>query len=520
MYPILTAAQIREADAYTIANEPIASIDLMERAAAACVEWITKKYHPHSSQKIIIVCGQGNNGGDGLAIARMLSKEKYNVKVFIIKLKEHGSEDFEINLRKLKNTKIEILVDAHPTTENFFEDCTVIIDAIFGTGLTKPVDGIVAEVIHRMNCSGKKIISIDMPSGLFAEGHNVHCNERNTVMAAHTLTFQVPKLSLLLPDSGKFAGEFEILDIGLDKNFIQSLNSKSFLLPEKHISLLPLARKKFEHKGNFGHTLIIAGSKGKAGAAILTAHACLRSGTGLVTVHVPDQLMPILQTALPEAMVSTDKHAECITSHPDLSKYNSIAVGPGIGTADDTANMLKLLIQNTQIPLVLDADALNILAVNKTWLSFLPPNSILTPHPGEFDRLFGKTSTHFERFELQKELSKKHNIIIVLKGAHTCICFPDGTAFFNNTGNPGMATAGSGDVLTGIIAGLYAQTQSTHFSAYAGVFIHGKAGDLAARKMGKNGMIASDIIQFLPQTIRYPHIDLSTQVNPDNESEQ
>lgn len=494
MIPVLTAAQIREADAFTIENEPILSVDLMERAARACFAWISEQFELETS--FTVVCGQGNNGGDGLAIARMLSEKGYDVEVCILKLRPGGSPDFETNLERLQNFRIHIMEQA--PAEGFFSDTKVIIDAIFGTGLNKPAEGIAAHVIHMMNTCGATIISVDIPSGLFSEGSNKHISDRNTVKANQTLTFQVPKLSLLLPDSGSFTGDFTILDIGLDKNYIETFESKIFLLPEDGFPFIPLQRKKFSHKGNFGHALLICGSKGKTGAAVLAAHACLRSGAGLVTVHVPNNSVSIIQTAIPEAMVSADPNPDYFTRLTDLSGFSATGIGPGIGTGKETANAFKLLIQNTVSPLVIDADALNILAENKTWLSFLPQGSILTPHPGEFERLFGKTESNFDRLELQKEMSFKYNIIIVLKGAHTAITLPDGKVYFNSTGNPGMATAGSGDVLTGIITGLLAQTNAPVFSSLAGVFLHGQAGDLAAEETGLHSLIAGDIIRFLP----------------------
>jgi ADP-dependent NAD(P)H-hydrate dehydratase / NAD(P)H-hydrate epimerase len=496
MIPVLTSAQIRKADDFTIKNEPVSSTDLMERAARACFELISEQFELKTS--FTVVCGQGNNGGDGLAIARMLSEKGYKTDVCILKLRPEGSPDFEINMKRLHEVQVPIHVFDKTPPGGFFTDNGILIDAIFGTGLNKPAEGIAANVIHMMNTSGATIISVDMPSGLFSEESNKHISERNTIRANHTLTFQVPKLSFLLPDSGSFTGDFTILDIGLDKQYIETAETKYHLLPKDFFPLTPLHRRKFSHKGHFGHALLIAGSKGKTGAAVLAAHACLRSGAGLVTVHVPNDSVSIIQTAIPEAMVIADKNSDFITKFPDLSPFSVTAIGPGIGTAKETADAFKLLIQNSTRPLVIDADAINILAENKTWLSFLPPGSVLTPHPGEFERLFGKTESNFDRLKLQQEMSFKYNIIIVLKGAHTSVSLPEGKVYFNSTGNAGMATAGSGDVLTGIITGLLVQTNAPVFSSLAGVFLHGKAGDLAAEQTGLHSLIAGDIIRFLP----------------------
>jgi NAD(P)H-hydrate epimerase len=500
MYPVLTAQQIRDADACTITKEPVSSVDLMERASLGCFQWLKNTYDTNIS--FVVVCGQGNNGGDGLAIARMLSTQGYEVDVFILKLRSKGSSDFETNLKRLKKTNARIIIDDKLPDKNFFSEGKVIIDAIFGTGLNKPAEGVSAGLIHLINSSVNRVISIDVPSGLFSEGSNVHANEKNTVMASHTLTFQVPKLSFLLPDSGQYTGDFTILDIGLDAEFISSLETKYFLLEKGRMPLYPLHRKKYSHKGNYGHVLILAGSKGKTGAAILAAKACLRSGAGLVTVHTPKDSVSIVQAALPEAMVSVDPHKDFITQLPDISMFSTIAVGPGTGTEKQTAAMLKLLIQEVKTPLVLDADALNIMAENKTWMSFLPPGTIITPHPGEFDRLFGKTDCHHNRLQLQQEMSLKYNIIILLKGAHTSMSFPGREVIFNSTGNPGMSTAGSGDVLTGVIAALASQTHSPAYAALTGVYIHGYAGDIAADKYGYQSMISGDITEYLHEAFR------------------
>ena len=502
---ILSSEEIRQADAYTIKNEPIRSIDLMERAAHECVKWMTCSpafLHKEKVAKprINIFCGLGNNGGDGLAIARLLSQKKFKVEVFIIRHSQKCSADFLANekrLKKIKNIKIQSITSASQLATLNIQPGTILIDAIFGTGLNKPVEGLAAEAIHFINQQKGFVISIDIPSGLFSDTNS--SGEKNAIVhAAHTLTFQTPKLAFLFPENEKFVGDFSVLNIGLDENFISSLPSRNYFVTARDIKKIVRTRNKFSHKGTFGHALIIAGSYGKMGACVLASRACLTAGAGLVTVHIPKCGYAILQTTNPEVMTETDSAENYISDNIKTEKYNAIGIGPGIGTEKETQNAFKALIQNSSVPLVIDADALNILSENKTWISFLPKNSILTPHPGEFRRLVGEADNSFENLKLQKEFSFKHGIYLVLKGAYTCITCPDGETFFNSTGNPGMATAGSGDVLTGIITGLIAQGYDPKKACVLGVYLHGLAGDTAAENLSEESLIARNIIQFLP----------------------
>ena len=494
---ILSAAQIREADQYTISHEPIASIDLMERAASACVEYILESNKPEAHY--IVVCGKGNNGGDGLAIARMLKHADQHVEVYIAEYIESSSSDFITNLGLLRN--IPTLTVHHINQVNEFiignDARTVIIDAIFGTGINKPTDGLVADVISTINKSGKPIIAIDVPSGLPVD--EPMTSKWNIIKASITLTFQQPKLSFLFPEGGEYVGELKVLDIGIDKKYIESAGSQYNFLQEKDISALLLPRQKFSHKGTFGHSLIISGSYGKMGAAVLSSHACLCSGTGLLTTHLPKCGYEIIQTSLPEAMVSIDSAAEHISTLPSLEPYTSIGIGPGIGKLPDTAQAVKLLIQSTPCPLVIDADALNIISENKTWLGFLPPRSILTPHPKEFDRLTEKHKDSWERLKSAQELAHKHCIIIVLKGAYTATVMPDKTVWFNSTGNPALAKGGSGDVLTGIITGLISRGYEPSDAAFLGVHLHGLAADLAVLDINPESLLASDVIAYISE---------------------
>lgn len=487
---ILTAQQTRDADAYTIESEPIASIDLMERASRKCFDWLKSEF---VNNQFSIFCGIGNNGGDGLAIARMFHQNGNKVEVFVVHFSENHTKDFDINLKRFEEIGLQPQFLSEENYQFTLDNNAVIIDAIFGSGLTRPIGSFIAEIVKSINSLDNTVVSIDMPSGLFSES-NLE-NDFDTIIKANsTLTFQQPKLTQLFPENYQYVGDFVILDIDLHKDFIDSMDSKYFYVTSDMISSVKHQRTKFSHKGSYGHALLISGSKGKMGAAVLAANACLRTGVGLLTVHVPKVGVEIMQTSVPEAMCSIDDEDEIITQCSDISQFDVVGVGPGLGKAKETEKALKFLIQNASKPMVIDADALNIIADNKTWLSFLPPLSILTPHPKEFERLVGKWSNDEERLQLQIETSIKNNVIIVLKGANTSISIPSGNVYFNSTGNPGMATGGSGDVLTGIVTSLLAQDYQPHEAAMLGVYLHGLAGDFALNQQGENSLIASDIV--------------------------
>jgi NAD(P)H-hydrate epimerase len=496
---ILSTDQIRQADAYTIVNEPISSIDLMERAATQCFNWI--KSHISKSNKFKVFCGTGNNGGDGLVIARLLLDKNYDIEIYIVKYSVKFSEDFNANYERLiKYKKVSITEISKNSELPVISPDDIIIDAIFGTGLSKPVKGFTAELIEHLNKSLARIISIDIPSGLFGD---INFGKTGAVIIAnYTLTFQQPKLSFLFSSNSIFVGEWQVLNIGLDKEFINSVKTKDFYIDISDCKSVYKPRNKFSHKGNYGSALLVSGSYGKMGAAILSAKACLKAGVGLLTVQIPKSGYQIIQTAVAEAMAETDSCESHISDVIDIKNFNAIGIGPGIGTKTETQKVLKMLIQNSAIPLVIDADAINILSENKTWLAFLPKGSILTPHPKEFERLIGKKASDIERYELQKALSVKHSVYIILKGANTSISCPDGSCYFNSTGNPGLATAGSGDVLTGILLGLLAQGYNSLETSILGVFLHGLAGDLAAERYGFESTTAGDIIAYLGKAFR------------------
>jgi ADP-dependent NAD(P)H-hydrate dehydratase / NAD(P)H-hydrate epimerase len=492
---ILNVEKIKKADAFTIENEPISSLDLMERAATACMDWIISRYS--SFIRLRIICGPGNNGGDGLALARLWLNKGYDADVFALKLNNKQSEDFLVNMERLLTVQdLKLTWLNHSDNLPDFADSDLIIDAIFGSGLSRPVDSFGAEIIRQMNSSPAQIVSIDIPSGLYADASSIH-NPTGIVHADHTLSFELPKLAFLLPENANFTGEWHILKIGLHPDFLKEVDTKNNFITKKDI--IPIYRKRpvFANKGNFGHALLIAGSDGKMGAAVLAARSCLRSGAGLLTAHVPFNGAMVMPVAVPECMTNPDISADKFTNCPNLESYNAVGVGPGIGKDELTQRALKLLIQEARKPVVIDADALNILAENKTWLAFLPANCILTPHSKEFERLSGRCNDDFSRIEEAKTFAVKFSVYLVLKGRYTAICCPDGQCYFNSTGNAGMATGGSGDVLTGILLGLLARGYSPKEASILGVYLHGMAGDFAARDKGQESMLAGDITEHL-----------------------
>lgn len=489
---ILPIEKIREADAYTIKHEPIADINLMERAANELFEWIAAKTDPEKTIKIF--CGLGNNGGDGFAVARMLAGEGFKVEVYVVWYSDKMSPSCKTNYKRVKDIKIIKLIELKAEDDlPEISETDVVVDAIFGSGLTRPVEGFTADVIDHINDSPGIVIAIDAPSGFFCDSTNKE-NNGAIIQADYTLTLQFPKFGMLFPENDHYVGHWEVLPIGLHPDFIKTVKVKDHFILSNDCKALLKPRAKFSHKGTYGHGLLIAGGYGKMGAAVLGAKAGLKSGAGLITTHIPEKGNAILQTAVPSGMVSIDPDDKVFSEVPDLDKYNAIAIGPGIGMDEQTQNALKLLIQNTGVPIIFDADALNILGANKTWISFIPKNSIFTPHPKEFERLVGKSSDDFERNQMQRKFSIKYQAFVVLKGAHTAITCPDGKCYFNSTGNPGMATGGSGDALTGILLGLMAQGYTSRDACILGVYLHGLAGDLAAEKWGFEALTSGNII--------------------------
>jgi NAD(P)H-hydrate epimerase len=488
---IFSVKQIKAWDSFTINNEPIKSIDLMERAARACSDWIAKNIDNNITLKIF--CGNGNNGGDGLAIARHLSQKKYHIEVYITGDAENGSDDFKINLKRLNTTPVAIHFLKNDKSFPHISSNDLIIDALFGTGLNKKLTGQLAELVNHINASPCQIISVDVPSGLFIEKKS---KGNSIIKADWTLTFQNQKLAFLLAENTPYTGEVVLLDIGLSKEYETNELSRFNFIDPRIIREIYIPRKPFANKGDYGYACLLAGSYGMMGAAVLSARACLRSGVGKLTCYTCEAGYTILQTSVPEAMcrVVGDKF---IRGKTDLKDFDVAGIGPGIGKHASHKLLLKNLFKDFKKPIVIDADALNVLSENKELYQFIPAHSIITPHPKEFERLFGKSSSDFDRIQLALSKAREFNIFIVLKGHHTFIATSDGKGFFNSTGNAGMATAGTGDVLTGIITGLLAQKYSPLSACILGVYLHGLAGDIAAKNISKEALIADDIIQNL-----------------------
>ena len=493
---IFLSEQVREADAFTIKNEPISSINLMERAATLCYDYIKLNY---SAEVYHIFVGPGNNGGDGLVIARLLAESNKKVFVYIVKFTDNTSSDFSENLKRLNSQNkatVKEIKDLYKFPE--FNDNEIIIDAIFGSGLSRPIQGFIADIIHKINDAENTVLSIDIPSGLFGEDNSENL-PNNIIKADVTLTFQFPKLAFLLSDNQKYVGEFELFDIGVHKDYIAQTPSKYFYTEQADIKIKK--RDKFSHKGTYGHALLFAGSYGKTGALVLASKSCLRTGVGLLSSYIPKTSYNIFQTSVPEAMCYTFNDETASFNTPDLSVYSAIGLGPGIGQERLSLAVLTDVIQKNKlkVPMVIDADGLNLFAENKYLLKELPENSILTPHPGEFRRLVKDYKNDTEKLKKLKKFAEKYKLVIVLKGANTVVATPDGRLYFNTTGNPGMATAGSGDVLTGIILSLLAQKYNPLQAAVFGTYIHGLAGDLAVNDLSENSLIATDIIDYLPK---------------------
>lgn len=501
---ILSVEQIRAADVFTIQHEPIASIDLMERASRVFVNWFCDNFGTENF-KVKIFCGLGDNGGDGLAITRMLQPLGYDLEVFVVKYSDKTSENFLTNLKRLERQLTINYIENKQFTLDFAEN-DIIIDALLGSGVSRPTEGLLEYIVKQINKSEASIISVDMPSGLFADKAN---NLTDVIIkATYTVAFQLPKLAFMLPQNDEFVGNWHIVDIGLHKDFIQNSETPYYFSTPKEVEKLIKLRKKFSHKGTFGHALLIAGSHGLMGAAVLAARACMRSGVGKLTVHSVKSGLPIMQTLLPEAMyweawnnksndfIATNFHIDDFSN-----RFQAVGVGPGIGVHGSIRMSLEKLCEicnDLAIPMVLDADALNNFSTEKGHLGMkkIPENSILTPHPKEFTSLIGKSwKNDYEKLAFLREFAVNRKLIVCLKGANTAVALPDGTIHFNSSGNAGMATAGSGDVLTGIITALLAQGYEPQDAAILGVFQHGVAGDRAAEKFGMTSMMASDIVE-------------------------
>ena len=497
------AYQMKELEAYTIQHDDIKSIDLMETAAMKVAEFIFYNYTNHDTP-IIIYSGPGNSGGDGLALARLLSKSNYtNIKAYLFNTNNSLSEDCKQNAERLK---VECPKVSFTEIQQQFEapemsNETLIIDALFGTGLNKPLGGGYAALVKFINASPAQVVSIDMPSGLMCED-NTYNSPSAIVRATYTLTLGLPKLALILPDNQQYVGEAFVLDIGLCSEKLDDMTIPYQITSKRHVAQLLRERPAYGHKGTFGNALLIAGKYGMAGAALLAAKACLRTGVGKVTVHSPIKNNDILQIGVPEAVLHHDENETIFTTPERTDDYQAIAIGPGIGTDKRTALAFIEQASHADIPMLIDADGINILGGHKGWISQIPANTIFTPHAKEMQRLGICNTDSYSTLLEAINMAKQHKFYICLKGHYTAICTPNGEVYFNPSGNSGMATAGSGDVLTGIILALLAQQYREFDACLLGTYLHGLAGDIAAKDLGEHAVTATDIIQYLPQAFK------------------
>ena len=495
---IFSSTQIHELDKYTIDHEPIKSIDLMERAASRIVAEIRHLCTAYNT--IVVFAGPGNNGGDALAVARILASEGLKVKAWLFNTTGRLSADCKTNRDRLTGMKeldsfTMVIDEFDPPT---LDASTLVIDGLFGVGLNKPLTGGYASLVKYINASPSKVVSIDMPSGLMSESNEYNVRS-NIIRADVTVTIQQPKLSFLFAENQQFIGELKVVDINISKEGMAQVDAHVTILEEDDVRCRMRQRDDFAHKGTMGHALIIAGSRGMAGAAMLATKACLRSGVGKVTVHTPAANIIPLQIGVPEAILDIDPDNCFFTEAVSTDRFQAMGIGPGLGNNENSAITMIGQLRRAQCPIVIDADAINILATHKAWMQQLPAGCILTPHIGEFERLEGASSDSYDRLSKAIILADRQQAYIVLKGHNTSIVTPGGRIMFCPTGNSGMATAGSGDVLTGVITALLARGYAQADACLVGTYLHGLAGDIAAKKFGKESLMASDIIDALPE---------------------
>ncbi|GAA4282139.1 NAD(P)H-hydrate dehydratase [Gaetbulibacter aestuarii] len=491
---LFSREQIYEADQQTIKKQDITSTELMDRAGSQIFNWMHLRLQG-AQVPIHVFCGIGNNGGDGLVLTQHLISHGYHVTTYIVNYSHKRSKDFLINYDKVKSmtkTWPVVLEDNEAFPEINQED--IIVDAVFGIGLNRPVPDWVKDLFIHFRKTKAFTLSIDVPSGLFLD--QPVKDEDAVVWAGYTLSFASPKLVFFLPETAKYTAQWEVLDIGLDQEYLMSTKTEADLIGKHEVLPLYMPRDKFSHKGTFGHTLIIGGSYGKIGAVILSSRAALSAGSGLVSAYVPKCGYIPLQSSFPEAMVLTDRDENEITEISFDLKPTVIGMGMGLGTSPNTLDAFEAFLKNNKTPLVIDADAINLLSKNKALLKLLPIHSVLTPHPKELERLIGTWSDDFEKLEKVKSFSKKYHAVVVIKGANTITVFQE-KIYINTTGNPGLATAGSGDVLTGIITGLIAQSYSALAAAIFGVYLHGKAADITIEDYGYQSLTATHVIEYM-----------------------
>lgn len=500
MRPILAKLELEQVDLTTIEVGRMGCAELMEQAGKACAERIIRWHASRSDRTcFVVLVGWGNNGGDGLVIARLLHEAGIGVRVLRVVSSSTPTPEFEMVLGRVKKTAIQLVEITTAATDLRLSDNEVVIDCLFGRGLNRAPAGWLKDLTQKLNASGRPVIAIDQPSGLITPEGEGSFDPQACVLASYTLAIELPKLSMLLPETGPFFGKWELVPIRLDPNAILTAHRIAEWVELSDVKSMLKVRPLFGHKGTFGHAALIAGSRTMPGAAVLATKGCLKSGVGLCTVHAPENGLNILMQASPDAMGSFDQDPDVVTQIPDLERFTAVGVGPGLGGDDRTRHVVRELLQNARVPLVLDADALNAISQDIEWLGFATIPLVLTPHPKEMDRLLGRASaTSWERLQATRDFASVHHCHVVLKGAYTAICGPDGRIRFNSTGNVGMAKGGSGDVLTGILTGLLAQGYAPEEACLIGVYLHGLAGDLAAEAMGTDAMRASDLVTFLP----------------------
>lgn len=494
---ILTSAQIRALDAYNIEHEPITSVDLMERAATRFAEEVMARWD--KSVPVRVFAGPGNNGGDALVVARLLANNGYKVWACLFNTSGTLSEDCQVNLGRLRcvpNVEIEEVSTTFAPPQLTKSD--LVIDGLFGTGMSRPLNGGFASVVRYINASPATVVSIDVPSGLMCEDNSYNVMN-HVIRADYTFTFQYPKLSFLFAENEQYVGEWKVLDIGLKDPDTEITETPYAMVEAEELAGWLKPRSRFVHKGTVGTAALVAGKKGMAGAAILAARACMKGGVGKLTIHTPEYNVPILQTSVPEAVLHIDRDNAVVTQVIDTTDFDAIAVGPGMGTEQATVQVFIEQVGQAKCPSVIDADALNILGSHRGWMSQLPRRSILTPHKKELFGLISSTRNSFEELERTRETAMRYHLFIVIKGAYSAIVTPEGTVCFNTTGNPGMATAGSGDVLTGLLLALLAQQYPQEQAVRLGVYLHGLAGDIAAERLCEESVTASDIVDAIPQ---------------------
>ncbi|MFD0794816.1 NAD(P)H-hydrate dehydratase [Mucilaginibacter litoreus] len=496
MLPLLTSKQIHEADAYTITHEPISSIDLMERASKAFVGWFINHFQD-KQQSIAVYCGTGNNGGDGLAIARLLHEHGYKkLQIKITRFSEKASNDFNTNLKRVVKTNVPI-AEIQPGQEPLKESADIIIDAMLGSGLNKPLEGDYKYLVDYLNSIDKTVVAVDIPTGFFTDGEIT--KDATVLKADLAITFQQPKVNFLLPESGQYIGCCEVVKIGLDETFLNSIDTPYFYVEEKDIRRIIKPRKRFSNKGTYGHALIVAGKEKTMGAALLCASACAHTGAGLTTACIPQSGLIALNTSMPEIMALLRNADEL----PDIEwdKFSTMGIGPGLGKGNSILKLLTAIFENFDKPVIIDADALNVISDNHQLVSKITKGSILTPHMKEFDRLFGEHTSWWQRLQTAKLKAKELGIYIILKNDYTIVATPDEKLYFNSTSNAAMASGGMGDVLTGVITSLLAQKYSPLDACLLGVYIHGKAGDELALPSRLHVVLPSRLISQIPVTM-------------------